>query len=149
MSRSKYSPCKKHEQEGFSLLELVTVVSVLGILSAITIPRITCFVKESEVQAAVTSLLQTRKECIQNQYIGGSLNLDKINASGYIVQTNNQQPCKGVNGRINLVPAENSNYPQLFIETKSMRAGYIYEGYTGHDMGNCKNMICRRPPTNC
>ena len=142
MSRSKYSPCKKHEQEGFSLLELVTVVSVLGILSAITIPRITCFVKESEVQAAVTSLLQTRKECIHNQYLGGSPNLGKINVSGYIVQTNNQQPCKGVNGRINLIPAERSNYPQLFIETKSMRAGYIYDGYTGHDMGNCKNMIC-------
>ena len=142
MSRSKYSPCKKHEQEGFSLIELVTVVSVLGILSAITIPRFTCFVKESEVQAAVTSLLQTRKECIHNQYLGGSPNLDKINISGYIVQTNNQQPCDGINGKISLIPEGSNNYPQLFIETESMEAGYTYEGYTGHDMGNCKNMVC-------
>lgn len=139
---NKHSLYKKDDCEGFSLLELVTVVSVLGILSAITIPKFTCFVKESEVQAAVTTLLQTRKECIHKKYTGGPLNLGRINASGYILETNYQQPCEGINGRIRLIPAANSNYPQLFIETGSMRAGYLYEGYTGHDMGNCKNMVC-------
>ena len=75
----KHSLYKKDDCEGFSLLELVTVASVLGILSAITVPRLTCFIKESEVQAAVTSLLQTRKECIHSQYLNNPINLGGIN----------------------------------------------------------------------
>ena len=54
----KYLASSKHKEEGFSLLELVTIVSVLGILSAIALPNFLCFRKESEVQAAVTTLLQ-------------------------------------------------------------------------------------------
>ena len=142
MAKPKYSAGSRHDEGGFSLLELVTIVSVLGILSAIAIPNFLCFVKESEVQAAVTTLIQMHRQCFYKKSLKAQSNPENVHASGYILDTDSQQPCRGVDGKINLTPLANNDYPALFIDTKSMKVGYSYNGYTGNDMGNCKNLVC-------
>ena len=53
--------------EGFSLIELVVVVSVLSILAAIGIPSFNCFQKRAKAAAALTTLQQIKKEFIINK----------------------------------------------------------------------------------
>ena len=142
MTKRKYSARSRHDEGGFSLLELVTIASVLGILSAIALPNFLCFRKESQVQAAVTTLLQMQRQCLYAKSLSAELNPANVYASGYIVHTNDQQPCSGLNGRINFMPLVNNDYPQLFIDTASMKVGYIYQGYTGNNMSQCKNYVC-------
>ena len=42
---------KKLKNEGFSLIELVVVIAVLSILSAITIPSFICIIRKSKATA--------------------------------------------------------------------------------------------------
>ena len=57
---------KKEGEEGFSLLELVVVVAVLAILSAIGLPYFLSFIDQAIFQATKTSLNQSYTACRQN-----------------------------------------------------------------------------------
>ena len=56
-------PLDKIKDEGFSLLELVVVVGVLAVLSAIAIPSLICYPKRARATAALTALRQIKIEC--------------------------------------------------------------------------------------
>ena len=102
MAKRKYSVNSRHDEEGFSIIELITIVSVLGILSAIAIPNFFCFVKESEVQAAVTTLIQMHRQCFYKKSLKAQSNPENVYASGYIsilIVT----ALRGVDGKINLI----------------------------------------------
>ena len=62
--RARRALSKKPGEEGFSLIELVVVVSVLGILSAIAIPSFLCLTKKAKATVALSSLKSIRKECL-------------------------------------------------------------------------------------
>ena len=49
---------------GFTLVELVIVISVLAILSAVAIPYFICFPRKARATAALSSLQQAYKECL-------------------------------------------------------------------------------------
>ena len=57
----KNLPVKK--EEGFSLIELVVVVFVLSVFSAISIPTFNCFQRKSYATAALADLKQIKIEC--------------------------------------------------------------------------------------
>ena len=57
-----FSSYKKNDR-GFSLIELVVVVGVLAVLSAIAIPSFICFPKRARATAALTALRQIKIEC--------------------------------------------------------------------------------------
>ena len=54
---------KQKENDGFSLIELVVVVAVLAVLSAIAIPSFICFPKRARATAALTALRKIKTEC--------------------------------------------------------------------------------------
>ena len=70
---------------GFSLIELVVVISVLSIFSAIAIPSFICFQRRAKATAGLTSAINIQKEC----EISGSLDesnvssFQPVNLSGY------------------------------------------------------------------
>ncbi len=58
---------REYKEEGFSLIELVVVVAVLGVLSAILIPSFNCFQKKSKATAALAAMRQIQTACISNK----------------------------------------------------------------------------------
>ena len=53
----------KEEEEGFSLIELVVVVSVLAVLAAIALPTFSCITRKAKATSALAAMRQIKTEC--------------------------------------------------------------------------------------
>ncbi len=74
---------KKPGEEGFSLIELVVVVAVLAVLSAIAIPQFTNISGKARATAAANTLATIVKECAAKIADTGSGNHQVPNLAGY------------------------------------------------------------------
>lgn len=79
-STSKTPPIKRklcHQQTGFTLIELMIVVAVIGILAAIAIPNYSDYIKRGKAAEATSNLATLRVKMEQyfqdnRTYIGGA-----------------------------------------------------------------------------
>ena len=77
---SKTAPIKRklcHQQTGFTLIELMIVVAVIGILAAIAIPNYSDYIKRGKAAEATSNLATLRVKMEQHfqdnrTYIGGA-----------------------------------------------------------------------------
>ena len=130
---------KKIEIDGFSLLELVVVIAVLSILSAIAIPSFTCMVKKARAVAAITSLQQIKKECV----LGSYKNNDQFilpNISSYSINGEDNN-CKPSSQEISFNP-NNEELPTFKFNTSNQIISYVYKGISGTDLNRCISFIC-------
>lgn len=75
-------------QQGFSLIELMIVVAIIGILAAIALPTYQNFVARAQVAEAVVLLNAARLNTEDNIEITGSFPSDKIGLINLNTQTN-------------------------------------------------------------
>ena len=72
-----YVLAEKNQNEGFSLLELVVVVVVLGILSSTALPQIGSFLAYADIDKAKSLLNSAAADCLQ-KYRTDESNKDEI-----------------------------------------------------------------------
>ena len=128
------------ENEGFSLIELVIVISVLAILSAISIPAFSCFINKAKATAALTALRQINTECKISELDNKNI-FTVNNLNGYEIRGDN---CDGSSstGIISAVPGESDLLPTFNLWTGSSQITYNYKGKTGSNISDCLSEVC-------
>lgn len=85
-------------QEGFSLIELVVVIAVLAILSAVALPNFLGVQKDAQVASAKNTLATVVKECVTNGLRGQDTEFADVQAAkgklnGFVMAAINASSC--------------------------------------------------------
>ena len=117
---------KKTNNEGFSLIELVIVISTLSILSAVAIPSFICFTRKSKATAALTALTNIRKECIANKLDKFNPSFSNSNLNGYLISNyDGENDCNSSNQEIIARPENNEELPSFIYTTPLYKTSFV------------------------
>ena len=138
-----YFSLDKKKDRGFSLIELVVVVGVLAVLSAIAIPSFICFPKKARATAALAVLKQIKTECALKEAEAKPEIFTSINLDGYTIYTRGgSNSCAGSNGVIRALPYNANELPTIYLTTASGSLTYKFKGKTGTNFFEFLGMIC-------
>ena len=135
----------RSREEGFSLIELVVVVSVLFVLSAIAVPSFFCIQKKSKASTALTAMRQLQKECMVNRIDSGILGtFSQGSLDSYQIQSNGSNGCGGdeASGLITAMPDDTTNFPTFILDSSNNRLTYSFKGVSGVNFNACLSAIC-------
>ena len=141
----------KYSKDGFTLVELVVVIAVLAILSAVAIPSFICFPKKARATAALNSLTQVYKECLAKNLDNENQNFIPSNYSinGYSFKSKSNDFCEGdSSGLISIEPNDLDTYPVFNIAVVNGEMSYTYKGTSGSDFKEALAMLCMKGNNN-
>ena len=98
----------KEKERGFSLIELIVVISILSILGAIVTSYFNCFLKRSKATAALTIMRQIENDCAIKKATD-NINQDYLNfgnINGYDFEGYVDNNCKS-DTTIKAIPVKN------------------------------------------
>ena len=137
-----YYSLDKKKDRGFSLIELVVVVSVLAVLSAIAIPSFVCLPKKAKATAALAALKQIKTECALNEAVAKTEIFTTSALDGYTIQTSGSNSCSGSNGVISAMPDNTNELPTFNLAAATGSLTYKFKGMEGTNLSGCLGLIC-------
>ena len=132
----------KKNNKGFSLIELVVVVGVLAVLSAIAIPSFICFPKRARATAALAALRQIKTECALKEAEAKPENFTSSALDGYTIQTSGSNSCAGSNGLVSALPDNTNELPTFNLAAATGLLTYKFKGMEGTNLSGCLGLIC-------
>ena len=134
----------KFNNQGFSLIELVVVIGVLAILSAVSLPAFTCIIRKAKATAALNALASVRKECIAKELNDENPLFNNSKLNGYtIYSSNSSYECNPSSQEIIASPQNSSDeLPSFIYSTDTEILKYSYKGITGIEVDKCLSFIC-------
>ena len=134
---------QKVNNKGFSLIELIVVIAVLSILSAVTIPSFICVIRKSKATAALTAINNVRKECIAKKLNENNPSFNDSNLNGYSISDyDGGNECNSSNQEIVASPDNNDELPSFIYTTNTDSIKYSFKGITGTDVAKCLSFVC-------
>lgn len=131
-----------HPEQGFSLLELVIVISILGILTGLAVPIFLCLVREAKASSAIAAIIQIARECEVGRYRSSDPRFTIPKTASYSLQTTDGTNCDQGSGRVTLVPDDANELPSFFYSHSLQKVTYSYKGIEGEDINECKEFLC-------
>ena len=128
--------------EGFSLIELITVIGVFSILGIIALPRFLEVIQRAEKVIAANSISSIKIECESNNSLGKNLIFTPSNLIGYEFDNEGSNKCSGNEkfSLVSIIPKDLKNQPSFFYDFESGEISCIYEGSEATAFPDCKKI---------
>ncbi len=141
------------KEEGFSLIELVVVVSVLAVLAAIALPTFSCITRKAKATSALAAIKQIQTECsVKKEEEDGTTSATFVssNLQGYEIESDGSNSCNGASGTglIRAIPNDSDQLPTFILATTSNELTYSFRGQTGTNFTDCLGLVCDRSQGN-
>lgn len=134
---------QKVDNQGFNLVELVVVIGVLSILSAVAIPNFICIIRKSKATAALTAISNVRKECIVKKLDQNNPSFNESSLNGYSISDyDGGNECNSSNQEIVASPDNNKELPSFIYTSNTDSIKYSFKEITGTDVAKCLSFIC-------
>ena len=133
---------ERENKDGFSLIELVVVVAVLAVLSAIALPSFICIAKRARATAALSTLREIKSECALKEAMAEPEIFTSSALDGYTIQTSGSNSCDGSNGVISALPDNTNELPTFNLAAANGSLTYKFKGITGANLSRCLSFIC-------
>ncbi len=127
---------------GFSLIELTTVIGVLSILGIIALPRFLEVIQKAEKVIATNSISSIKVECESNYYLGRELVFTPSNLIGYEFDNEGSNECTGNKNfsLVSIIPEDLKMQPSFYYDFNSGEISCIYEGSEATEFPECKKI---------
>ena len=128
--------------EGFSLIELITVIGVFSILGIIALPRFLEVIQRAEKVIAANSISSIKIECESNNSLGRNLIFTPSNLIGYEYDNEGSNKCNGNENfsLVSIIPEDLKTQPSFFYNFISGEISCSYEGSEATQFPECKKI---------
>ncbi len=128
--------------EGFSLIELITVIGVFSILGIIALPRYLEVIQKAEKVIATNSISSIKIECESNNSLGRELIFNPSNLIGYEFDNEGGNKCTGNENfsLVSIIPEDLKTQPSFLYDFTSGEISCIYEGAEATEFPECKKI---------
>ena len=128
--------------EGFSLIELITVIGVFSILGIVALPRFLGVIQKAEKVIATNSISSIKIECESNNSLGRELIFTPSNLIGYEFDNEGSNKCTGNENfsLVSIIPEDLKTQPSFFYDFNSGEISCNYEGFEATEFPECKKI---------
>tara|TARA_B100000401_G_scaffold213021_1_gene143724 strand:- start:86 stop:976 length:891 start_codon:yes stop_codon:yes gene_type:complete len=128
--------------EGFSLIELITVVGLFSIIGIIAFPRFSEVIKNAEKVIAANSIKSIKIECESNNSLGRELIFTPSNLIGYEFDNEETSKCTGNENfsLVSIIPKNLKTQPSFLYDFTTGEISCIYEGSEATAFPECNKI---------
>jgi len=128
------------KEEGFTLVELIVVIVIMGILSQIGLVSFNRYTRKTRAFAARTALRNIKSECEMNRDLGMDPVFTLLGLSSYSIETSNINSCLGESGSgmVSAIPEQPDDNPSYSYDYEKGTITCTYKNAEATPYPECK-----------
>ena len=138
------------KEEGFTLVELIVVVVIMGILAQIGLVSFNRYTRKTRAFAARTALRNIQSECEMNRDLGMDPIFTLLTPRGYSLQSRSPNSCLGLlgSGLVSAISNSSNDYPSYFYNFEKGSISCRYTGTKDNLFPECKKIGTKSSQSN-